>query len=125
MNLELTKKLIEKYPQLFADTDKPATDSLMCFGCECGDGWFNIIDMACALIAHHIEHKPEKDVFRWVQIKEKYGTLRLYLSGHDEYIAGVIDMAEALSSRVCEVCGCPGSVIGAGWLMARCDSCAQ
>jgi hypothetical protein len=127
MSPELEKKLVDKYPQLFADTDKPPTKSLMCFGCECGDGWFNLIDAACKLISAYLKSQKTPHVlatFKWSQIKEKYGTLRLYGTSVDDYIAGIIDMAETLSGRVCEICGCPGKICGTGWLTTRCESCA-
>ena len=42
------------------------------------------------------------------QIKEKFGTLRFYYHGGDEYIQGLEAMAESMTSRICEVCGCSG-----------------
>lgn len=42
------------------------------------------------------------------QIKEKFGTLRFYYDGGDEYIRGLEDMAESMTARTCEDCGCPG-----------------
>lgn len=124
MRLELERQLVEKYPELFRDKDSPPTESLMCFGCECDDGWYNIIESACGIIAHHIRNHPdvaEIADFRWVQIKEKFGTLRLYyIGGADEYILGVIDMAEDLSGDVCEICGNAGKLCGTGWFKTLC-----
>ena len=42
------------------------------------------------------------------QIKEKFGTLRFYYDGGDEYIRGLEDMAESMTARTCEDCGSPG-----------------
>ena len=42
------------------------------------------------------------------QIKEKFGTLRFYHTGGDEVVDGMVRLAEALTSKVCENCGCPG-----------------
>jgi hypothetical protein len=124
MKAELEAQLLTKYPELFKDNDKPETESLMCFGCECGDGWFKIIDSACRLLAAHIKSKPELHDFRWVQIKEKFATLRLYYTGlSDEYVSGVIDMAEAMSGVTCEVCGNSGKQRGGGWIRTLCDAC--
>jgi|694.fasta_scaffold22813_9 hypothetical protein len=124
MSPELEQQLIKKYPALFQDTDKPATESLMCFGCECRDGWYNIIESACGIISHYIEQRRKTNdlsSFRWMQIKEKFGTLRLYHSGDaDEYILGVTDMAEDLSGSVCEVCGNVGQLCGTGWYQTLC-----
>jgi len=55
-----------------------------------------------------------------IQVKEKYGTLRFYYSGGDEWIDGVVSFAESLSAVTCEVCGSPGETIGEHWLETRC-----
>ena len=39
------------------------------------------------------------------QIKEKWGSLRFYCTGGDDYVAGVIAMAETMSSLLCGSCG--------------------
>ena len=44
MKQELEQQLIAKYPKLFGDVNKSPMESLMCFGCECGDGWYDILD---------------------------------------------------------------------------------
>ena len=55
------------------------------------------------------------------QIKEKFGTLRFYYSGGDDYVDGVVRMAEAMSGCTCEVCGKPGSTGGKGWIRTTCE----
>jgi len=49
-----------------------------------------------------------------VQIKEKFGGLRFYVSKATERQRGMIQLASALSERTCECCGAPGraSTIG-------------
>lgn len=56
-----------------------------------------------------------------VQVKEKFGTLRFYYEGGDEYIRGLVTMAEAMSAYTCEVCGAPGEARGGGWIQTLCD----
>lgn len=55
------------------------------------------------------------------QVKEKFGTLRFYYSGGNEYTSGVANMAEAMSSSICEVCGKPGKTGGKGWIRTTCE----
>lgn len=55
------------------------------------------------------------------QIKEKFGTLSFYYNGGDDYIRGLVSMAEGFSSRTCENCGNPGRRRGTGWLYTACD----
>jgi hypothetical protein len=57
------------------------------------------------------------------QIKEKFGTLRFYYSGGDEYIAGMVSLAESLSAAICEGCGSPGNKTRSGWIRVLCDAC--
>jgi hypothetical protein len=56
-----------------------------------------------------------------VQVKEKYGTLRFYTNGGDEFTDGLIRMAEAMSSETCEVCGDKGKLNRDGWISCRCQ----
>jgi hypothetical protein len=57
MNQTLDKTLCERYPKIFADRHGDATATAMCWGFDCGDGWFNILDQLCAQIQHHIDWK--------------------------------------------------------------------
>lgn len=50
------------------------------------------------------------------QIKEKFGTLRFYYSGGDEYVRGIVNFAESMSSVICEITGNPGEIRRNGWL---------
>lgn len=55
------------------------------------------------------------------QIKEKFGGLRFYCDGGDEFTEGLIQMAEMMADCTCEVCGKPGSTRGGGWIKTLCD----
>jgi hypothetical protein len=157
----------------------------MCWGFECGDGWYNILDQLMSNIQHHIDWKNqqrksaikynemaaqakagnfdlfEHDMqsvvnqefkekrlgeivagdFRAVppefpqvtldQVKEKFGTLRFYYTGGDEYISGLVSMAESMSGVICESCGAPAETnwpkaenggVG-GWVRTICEPC--
>lgn len=59
------------------------------------------------------------------QIKEKFGTLRFYYHGGDDYIRGLEAMAESMTSRTCEDCGNPGSSRSTEkrrWVRVLCDN---
>ena len=58
-------------------------------------------------------------------MKEKYGTLRFYYDGGDDYIAGIVHMAENMSARTCETCGAPGKIRRGGWIRTLCDEHAE
>jgi len=57
------------------------------------------------------------------QVKEKFGTLRFYYDGGDEYIHGLSAMAEAMSARTCESCGNPARSSNNGWITTMCQPC--
>lgn len=59
------------------------------------------------------------------QIKEKFGTLRFYVDGGDQYVYGAISLAEQLSGILCEECGKPGERRSGGWIRTLCDEHEQ
>lgn len=122
MRDDLEKKLYEKYPKIFRQKDLPMSDTCMCWGVCVGEGWFNIIDTLCMNMQNHISRKKCTQV-EAVQVKEKFGGLRFYYSGGDEYIKGAVDMAEALSYCTCEKCGGFGTQNKTGWIKTLCTSC--
>jgi hypothetical protein len=125
MKQELDNQLCEKYPKIFADRHKPMTETCMCWGFECGDGWYNILDQLCNNIQHYIDWKNRKEeiVPQVVaeQVKEKFGTLRFYYRGGDDYIEGMVRMADSMSSILCENCGATGKQRYGGWIRTLCD----
>lgn len=59
--------------------------------------------------------------FKASQIKEKFGTLRFYYAGGDDYIDGVVNFAEAMTAKTCEVCGDVGRLVGRGYVSTKCE----
>jgi hypothetical protein len=129
MKQEYDTYLCTTFPKMFVNRYKPMTETTMCWGFECGDGWFNIINQLCANIQHHIDWKNRKEeVVPQVtvdQVKEKFGSLRFYFTGGDDYIRGMATMAESMSGVTCEQCGNPGSTVGRGWLTTLCEKHAE
>ena len=132
MNVELDKVLCEKYPKIFKNRDGSVMETCMAWGFECDDGWFDVIDILCHEIQNHVDWKSkniteeeEKESLQVVadQVKEKYGTLRFYYHGGDDVIEGLVTMAESMTHRVCESCGCPGEPRSGGWIKTLCDKC--
>lgn len=133
MNEKLEQQLYSRYPKLFARASSPETVSAMHWGICCGDGWYNLIEAACRLIQHHVDRqtklKKEASQVEFEQIKEKFGELRLYTNHtNDEYVTGVLQMAELLSGVTCESCGSPGTVQtlpNGHWMTCYCNVCRQ
>jgi hypothetical protein len=185
MRKELDEALCKKYLKIFRDRNGNMRDTAMCWGFECRDGWYNILDKACSLIQGHIDYTraqraralrynralrravrgdvrplqmhftsrkctepsiygiqeaakvlediepqcqrvPEAcDQVIATQIKEKFGTLRFYYCGGDDYCRGVESMAESMSAVTCEVCGSSGKIRNGKWIRTLCDEHAK
>lgn len=80
MKKELQLKLYEKFPKIFAQRNKPMTETCMCWGIDTDDGWYDLISMLCDLLQWDIERNKYPEI-EAVQVKEKYGTLRFYTAG--------------------------------------------
>jgi len=120
------RALVERYPHLFMHGSGsgsyapgyPAT----------GDGWRELIERAIERI-----DAAGNDRIRITQIKEKFGTLRVYfdiLGGASEEeenaIKEAVALAEARSSCTCEHCGAEGRLYEAGsWLQTACPDHAR
>ena len=85
MREELDKLLCEKYPKMMVNRNKPMQETCMCWGFDCGDGWFNILDQLMGNIQHHIDWNNknfEKGYTQYKQVtqvtldqvKEKFGS---------------------------------------------------
>lgn len=122
MKKELTDKLYANYKDLFSRKNLPMSQTTMCRGIECDEGWYNLINELCSkLVALHPNIRAD-------QVKEKYGTLRFYISSEGKVPREVMDKAYALedeyeskSASICEECGNSGILRGGGWLKTLCD----
>jgi hypothetical protein len=131
MKKELDEYLCKVYPKMMVNRDKNMQETCMCWGFECGDGWFPILNQLMSNIQHHIDWNNsnfEKGYTQYKQVpqvtldqvKEKFGTLRFYYSGGDDYISGLVSMAESMSGITCEECGKPGTSTSGGWIKTVC-----
>ena len=128
---EFVSYLETKFPEMYSN--------VYC-GIEVVDGWQQIIIALSKNIHSYVKHNnclreqlltqkpnnreiPEYMEFPKVaQIKEKFGGLRFYIDGGDEYINGLIDMAESWAANTCEICGHRGEHRNdAGSLATLCD----
>jgi len=119
MNKENTLKLFNDFPELYKGRYKSIQESLMPFGFECGDGWFNLIYELSDKLS---KLDPECEA---VQVKEKYGGLRFYTNGNSEEGYKLIDEYEDKSYRTCEDCGDTKTAKPRddGWIRTQCNKC--
>lgn len=128
MNPENSQRLQSAFPQLYRlqrldPLRQDGPNPIALWGFECGDGWMDLIYRLSQAISTHIE-SIGLDIVA-TQVKEKFGTLRLYVDGGDEKVFWLIDAAEQESATICEVCGAPGTLVTKGWHSTRCESCRK
>ena len=119
MKKKLEQKIFEDFPNLYYP-EKPETETLMCFGFECSDGWFDLI-YRLSKDLNEMEDLPEG--FEIIQVKEKFGSLRVYPNYDNEKIYDRINQAEKEASETCESCGKPGELKEGGWMRTLCEEC--
>lgn len=201
MKKELQLILFDKYPEIFKQAKLTQFESCMGRGIECGDGWYEILDVLCGLIQFRLDNpvyvnvtpwykwcynrivikinnglyyisykiagenpngfhvyqkgqyeklpvltkilrkfseslltftvkeemvEPEKIQLEFGQVKEKFGRLTIYPDNSNEEFTGMIDMASAMSCRICEVCGKPANLCVRGhWYKTLCSDCCM
>lgn len=127
---EFVAKLEAKYPEMFSQP----------YGGVCvGEGWWKIIESLCSQIDSYVKwrnstresllkdnpykHKIPEYIEPVVvhQIKEKFGGLRFYHDGGDQFVRGLVTMAEEWAHVTCEECGHPGESRSGGWIRTLCD----
>jgi len=122
MKQELELQLVKKYPKLFQDYHGDMRQTCMAWGCEHGDGWYNLLDKLC-------EKLSKFDEITFAQIKEKFGLLSVYVHGCTEEnfdeVHNIIEEIELESEKVCENCGQPGELRKGSWLYTLCDKCFE
>lgn len=128
MSPEKTAELVAIYPPIFANTANLSCIRLFDF--ECGDGWFDLLKELIERLKAILEDRnnridPDEDFPMVVnQVKEKYGTLRFYMSCSTDRMDDAIEEAEKKSANTCENCGKPGTLGQKNhWYMVRCEEC--
>lgn len=84
-----------------------------------GAGWGPLLDQLdaelCAL----------DPAYRTLQVKEKFGQLRVYLTGETQEMREKVYAYEAMSGKICEHCGAEGTFREGGWMRTLCNTCER
>lgn len=122
MNEINTRKLFTDFDRLFRGRTEPGTQTRMCDGFACGDGWFDLIYQLCVQITEYAQ-KNGLDP-KAMQVKEKFGTLRFYMDGTDEVVDTMAEEAGVRSGTICEGCGAQGENKNRhNWYSTLCSQC--
>lgn len=125
--VEERKALIDKYPYLQARhivSDKIPDDNAYDHirgEWELPDGWMQLFLQVCEDIYEPLKMAGCLDTFRFSQIKEKYGSMRMYSFGAPEAVLSILDKYEFLSMQVCCMCGKPATATTCDWICPYCD----
>jgi hypothetical protein len=128
-------RLLARHPRLFPDArlfDGPDGPTLSASGWPAvPDGWRAVVETACRRLNDAIAADPTAELVV-LDIGEKWGELRIDVSSiglNDaprEAVQLAVDLAEARSAHVCELCGGPGRLVTRNrWLATRCEADAQ
>lgn len=127
MNKELDERLCKDFPLLFADRNASMRVTCMCWGFDVGDGWHKLIREAAEklepLIAAYYKENPCEVFPRASQVKEKFGTLRFYMTAETDEMSEIIREVESKSAKTCMNCGKKGILRRGGWLVVLCSKC--
>lgn len=100
-----------RFPRLFREPDR--------YDFTCGEGWKGIVTD----LLEKLDALPLPPL-KILQIKQKFGELRVYVDGGSEETSQLIREAEAACQNVCEGCGVPGAKTNeGGWIRTLCPSC--
>lgn len=124
-----TEQIIQKYPKIFQQYEgNPGMVNW--YGLP--KGWLPIIDILCGSIQRYVDgvtrytkdgpKKPPQPTC--TQMKEKFGGLRFYTNDSDDYVEGMIMMAEHMCDNTCQECGSNEDLgITKGWISVVCRKC--
>lgn len=89
------------------------------------NGWERLFLLFCKNLRVELEKFNYVDKFSFSQIKEKYGSMRLYNNGYpkDSKVAELDYIYEHLSTYICEDCGKPAKCQTEGWIGEYCEDC--
>ena len=79
-----------------------------CFDYSPVHTWNSVIADIVVVMKKREEWNGEVD-YKVKQVKNKFGGLRFYIEGNDDFLRGVIKMAEIQCSKLCNTCGSYGA----------------
>lgn len=112
MTEDLLPLLRGRYPELFSGEHLREI--------ACYPGWLGLLDELCRSLESHLAANSGVPPILVCQVKEKFGGLRFYYQGGDDWCRAAVDETQEASLAVCEVCGRAGELVGERWVSVRC-----
>lgn len=131
LTIEQNKKLVEEFPFLKPCniwTGKAIDNYNYEYINGIGDlpkGWERLFLLFCKYLKKELVSYNYLEEFKFSQIKEKYGSMRLYNNGYpkESKISELEYIFEHLSTYVCEDCGNIAKYTTPGWITQLCQKC--
>lgn len=124
--------LVARYPFLESRNvwdDRPPEDNLHTWLDDMPDGWrIRFGNEMCEEIKQALLDGNGEEAlngYRLHQVKEKYGSLRVYSNWTTEPLEDIISHYEDLSWHTCIQCGEPSVYYTTGWIAPYCEGCAR
>jgi hypothetical protein len=125
-------EMMKRFPLTLTEMRSPSvhlqmveTQPLARWGIDINVGWRSIMERLLARLEAVIAVQPpdERDRFRILQVKEKFGRLTVYLADSIAEMDAAIHEASEESIRTCEVCGAAGVLDERhAWWSPRCKA---
>lgn len=139
------KEVLDEYEKARRDTYAPLVeripkdrhDEIFVNSISCGIGWkdivFKLVEELDRIWTGY-KKKNGREVWKLLQVKEKFGGLRFYpelpddengdLKSRKEQSYASMDFAETEAWKTCEQCGKPGHAVSVQYMIATvCDAC--
>ena len=108
-----------------ADIQTTAPDDIIFYGeYDLPDGWKLLFLQMCEDI-RKASTIAELQSLRIIQVKEKFGEIRCYISGGNPAIDTIIDNYSYLSGYICRSCGNIATVVSQSWISPWCNTCKR
>lgn len=92
---------------------------------ELPNGWIRLFLMFCKQLRPHLIDANYLDKFLLTDVKEKYGTMRLYNNGCPSTAHYLEILYEQFSYYICQRCGQFATKETEGWVASYCDNCLE
>lgn len=80
-----------------------------------GTGWYKLVDEL------HVALMKIDPGYVTMQVKEKFGTLRIYIGSRADAAHELVREYEKRSGTICEICGEPGKLYANSWYRTLCE----
>ena len=133
MDAAKERSIVERWPEWF-DVEGDVRRTLMPLGFQHGDGWYGLVYQLCEQLEPLVGElntslQASGEHFRVLEVKQKMGALRFYVSHHSDAVDAMIDAARQRSLEMCEVCSRLIRTVELrnhdGWLVTLCEDCER